>query len=78
MPERQVGIRTETIALDAFLKWAGVAGTGGEAKRWIQAGRVQVNGTKERRRGRALHAGDRVQVPGGTSLVVVRLQARSL
>lgn len=65
-------IRTERIALDAFLKWAGVVETGGEAKRLIQAGRVRVNARAERRRGRQLVPGDRVTTPGGKTLVVVR------
>ncbi|HEV8338068.1 MAG TPA: RNA-binding S4 domain-containing protein [bacterium] len=65
-------IRTERIALDAFLKWAGVVQTGGEAKRLIQAGQVRVNARAERRRGRQLVPGDSVTTPSGETLVVVR------
>ena len=71
MPSRPVRIGTPTIALDQFLKWAGVAPTGGWAKRAIQRGEVRVNGQVERRRGRTLRAGDRVSLPGGVELVVV-------
>lgn len=53
-----------TIKLDQFLKWAGVAQTGGEAKLLIQSGEVIVNGTIETRRGRKLAKGDRVVVMG--------------
>lgn len=67
---RRVAIRTPTVELGAFLKWAQVAATGGEAKRIIQAGRVKVNRIVERRRGRALVPGDRVEVGGGTFDVV--------
>lgn len=66
---RRVAIRTPFIALDQFLKWAGVAQTGGAAKESILAGEVSVNGEVERRRGRKLHPGDTVDV-GGQRLVV--------
>jgi ribosome-associated protein len=48
----------ETIRLDQFLKLAQVVQTGGEAKYWIQAGEVWVNGAVEMRRGRKLRPGD--------------------
>ncbi len=67
-----VPIRTERIALDAFLKWAGVVATGGEAKRLIQSGQVRVNAQAERRRGRQLVPGDSVTIPDGEPLMVVR------
>ena len=53
-----------TIKLDQFLKWVGVAQTGGEAKIMIQGGEVKVNGVNERRRARKLVAGDSVTVQG--------------
>lgn len=68
----EVAITTETIDLAAFLKWAGVARTGGEAKRLIQEGRIRVNDRPERRRGRRLRPGDSVAAPGGEILTVVR------
>ena len=49
-----VVIKTETIKLEQFLKWAGVVQTGGEAKLLIQDGYVYVNGEEELRRGRQL------------------------
>lgn len=72
MPERAVVIATAAIKLDAFLKWAGAAQTGGEAKRRIQRGEVQVNGVPERRRGRLLRPGDRVRLSGQPTLIVAR------
>ena len=51
---REVVISTETIELEALLKWAGLARTGGEAKMRIQGGEIRVNGAPERRRGRLL------------------------
>ncbi len=56
--------QTKTIKLDQFLKWVGIASTGGEAKVMIQNGEVQVNGTTETRRGRKLVSGDAVMVQG--------------
>ena len=53
-------ISTEYIKLDAFLKFAGAAGTGGEAKLRIADGQVRVNGEVCTRRGRKLRPGDTV------------------
>ncbi len=72
MRERAVSISTESIKLDALLKWAGVVQTGGEAKHRIQRGEVRVNNAPERRRGRLLRVGDRVGLADGSVLVVVR------
>ena len=54
------------IKLDQFLKWQGIAQTGGEAKIIIQQGGVEVNGEEEKRRGRKLVTGDRVTIDGKT------------
>jgi ribosome-associated protein len=61
----------ETIKLDQFLKLAGVAETGGQAKHLIQEGLVKVNGATETRRGRKLHQGDKVEVEGEELVVQV-------
>ena len=52
------------INLGQFLKVAGAAGSGGDAKNLILSGGVQVNGETEQRRGRKLLAGDVVEVSG--------------
>ena len=57
------------IKLDQFLKWQGLAQTGGEAKIIIKQGIVTVNGETELRRGRKLVTGDRVTVAVTTHLV---------
>lgn len=67
-----IRIHSKTITLGALLKWAGVAGTGGEAKRLICHQRVLVNGQLETRRGRRLVEGDLVAVQGGPTLLVAR------
>lgn len=66
-----VAIHTPFIPLDAFLKWAGLVGTGGEAKQLVKAGEVRVNGAPEARAGRKLVEGDVVSV-GGRSYSVTR------
>lgn len=52
------------LCLDQFLKLAGIAGTGGQAKLLIQGGAVQVNGEVETRRRKKLSPEDVVEVEG--------------
>lgn len=57
---------SKTITLSQFLKFVGIADTGGQAKMMIQSGEVLVNGTVDTRRGRQLVTGDRVTVGSQT------------
>jgi ribosome-associated protein len=57
------------ITLAQFLKFAGIAETGGHAKELVAAAQVLVNGDAETRRGRKLRDGDRVEV-GGEAFVI--------
>ncbi len=50
------------LSLGAFLKLAGMASTGGQAKLIVQSGEVTVNGELETRRGRTIRIGDVVCV----------------
>ena len=59
-----IKINTQTIELGQFLKWAGIVGTGGEAKQLLAAEEVFVNGELEKRRGRKLSSGDTVTIGG--------------
>ena len=59
------------IKLDAFIKWQGLAETGGQDKLDIQDGLVRVNGKVETRRGRKLVRGDKVTYRGKTVLVEI-------
>jgi ribosome-associated protein len=52
------------IKLDQFLKFVGIASTGGQAKVMIVNGDVKVNGMVETRRGKKLSADDIVTVVG--------------
>ena len=55
-----------TLTLSSALKLAGFAATGGQAKRRIQAGEVQVNGRGETRRKARLRPGDEITVDDET------------
>lgn len=54
------------MRLDDFLKRCGLAGTGGQAKFWIQNGDVKLNGEIETRRRKQLALGDVIEVLGHT------------
>ena len=64
MREEHIKINTEYIKLDALLKFAGAADTGGEAKLAIREGEVRVNGEVCTMRGKKLRPGDRAELPG--------------
>lgn len=59
-----IKIHTDTIKLDALLKYAGLCETGGEAKELIQGGAVQLNGETCTMRGKKCAAGDIVTLEG--------------
>ncbi len=62
-------IQTEFIRLDALLKLAGVADTGGQAKWMIQDGTVLLNGDVCTQRGKKIRPGDTVTVGDQTITV---------
>ena len=66
-----IGIKTEYIKLDALLKFAALAASGGEAKTVIAEGLVSVNGEVCTMRGKKLRGGDTVSFGGKT----VRIEA---
>ncbi|WP_048601637.1 S4 domain-containing protein YaaA [Rubeoparvulum massiliense] len=61
---KKVMLEDENITLGHFLKWQGVIQTGGEAKHYLLNANIMVNDELETRRGRKLHVGDRIEVPG--------------
>lgn len=65
----KIEIYSDFIKLDAFLKYAALVGTGGEAKMLIQDGMVLVNDEVCTQRGKKLRAGDRVEL-GGEKFVI--------
>ena len=61
---QEIKINTEFIKLDAFLKWAGIASLGSEAKMYIIDEMVKVNGEVCTQRGKKLRIGDIVNFNG--------------
>ena len=62
MKIEEIKIRTEFIKLDQFLKFCGIAETGGHAKEIVAEGVVFVNGELCLQRGKKLRLGDEVVV----------------
>jgi ribosome-associated protein len=68
---REVTVREEPIELCQFLKFGGLAATGGEAKMAITEGKVLLNGVVETQKRKKLRAGDKVTFE--TQTLVVRI-----
>ncbi|HEX7631742.1 MAG TPA: RNA-binding S4 domain-containing protein [Lacunisphaera sp.] len=68
---RSVVVREVPIELCQFLKFAGLTGTGGEAKQMISQGLVQLNGAVETQKRKKLLAGDKVTYEGETIVVAL-------
>lgn len=68
---RQVVVREVPIELCQFIKFGGLAESGGEAKYLISEGLVQLNGTVETRKRKKLDVLDRVTVNGRTIVVAL-------
>ncbi|MDT8903360.1 RNA-binding S4 domain-containing protein [Anaeroselena agilis] len=60
----QIAINTATIQLDQFLKWAGIAESGGQVKEMVSEGLVTVNGLTVSERRKKLQPGDVVAIKG--------------
>ncbi|APC38618.1 MULTISPECIES: RNA-binding S4 domain-containing protein [Clostridium] len=57
----EIQVDTGIIKLDAFLKWAGIASQGSEAKFYIKNEEVKLNGVVETQRGKKLVKGDIIE-----------------
>jgi len=68
-PTRSVKVRAVPIELCQFIKFGGLAASGGEAKQLVAEGSVQLNGVVETQKRKKLAAGDHVTV-GGKTIVV--------
>lgn len=66
-----VTIQTPYIKLDQFLKLAGAASTGGEAKIMIMDGQIKINGVISRERGKKLHKDDVIEVNGNKHYQII-------
>ena len=58
----EVKINTDFIRLDSFLKFKGIAQTGGQAKQFIVDGIVKVNDEICTARGKKIRGGDKVSI----------------
>jgi ribosome-associated protein len=66
---REVTVREEPIELCQFMKFGGLAATGGEAKMAITEGKVLLNGVVETQKRKKLRAGDKVTFDAQTLVV---------
>ncbi len=67
--ERPVTVRSLPIELSQFLKFGGLAESGGAAKQAISEGKVLLNGAVETQKAKKLGRGDRVTFAGHTIVV---------
>ncbi len=58
----KIEIKTETIQLDQFLKWAGIIESGGQVKMLIEDEMIFVNDVLETARRKKLKDGDVVKI----------------
>lgn len=65
----KVKISTEYIKLEQLMKFAGLVGSGSDAKVLIGQGIVKVNGTVEVQRGKKLRPGDTVEFEGNQIVI---------
>ena len=70
---KRIYITGDFIRLDALLKYAAVASTGGEAKALIQNGNVYINGETCNMRGKKIKPGEIVRCAGEVLLVRQRI-----
>lgn len=61
---KDIKINTEFIKLDSFLKWAGIATLGSEAKMYITDQLVKVNGEVCTQRGKKVRVNDIINFDG--------------
>ena len=69
MKRETAEIETESIQLDQFIKWLGIAETGGQARFLVDAGKVFLNGVRVTERRKRLFPGDCVVIDGTEYLV---------
>ncbi len=66
----EIKIHTEYIKLDDLLKFAGILGSGGQAKAVILDGLVKVNGEVCTMRGKKLRGGEIIEFMGNKLKVI--------
>ncbi len=69
---QQVIINSEPVELYKVLKIEGLVGSGGEARRVISEGLVQLNGETETRKRKKVSAGDIIEFAGQKLMLQLR------
>lgn len=67
----EIKLDTDYIKLDQFLKFCGIAQTGGQAKMMIADGLVKVNGEVSRQRGKKIRKSDKIKVDEEHLFIVI-------
>ncbi|NLL80973.1 MAG: RNA-binding S4 domain-containing protein [Tissierellia bacterium] len=68
---KEIEITSDYIKLDSFLKLAGVAQTGGQAKMMIAEKNIKVNGEIVVQRGKKIRKNDIIEVEDYDKFVVI-------
>ena len=64
-------IDTEFITLGQFLKAADIISTGGMAKWFLSENEILINGEQDQRRGRKLRSGDKIEILGLDTYILI-------
>ncbi|NMA48956.1 MAG: S4 domain-containing protein YaaA [Tissierellia bacterium] len=67
----EIKLDTDYIKLDQFLKFCGIAQTGGQAKMMVADGLVKVNGEVSRQRGKKIRKDDKIEVDEEHLFIVI-------
>ncbi len=67
----EIKLESDYIKLDQFLKFCGMAQTGGQAKMMIADGLVKVNGEITRQRGKKIRKNDKIIVDEEHLFIVI-------
>lgn len=67
----EIKLESDYIKLDQFLKFCGMAQTGGQAKMMIADGLVKVNGEIARQRGKKIRKNDKIIVDEEHLFIVI-------
>lgn len=68
---KSLKIDTEFITLGQFLKAADIISTGGMAKWFLSENEILINGEKDQRRGRKLRSGDKIEIQGLETYILI-------
>ncbi|WP_425449241.1 RNA-binding S4 domain-containing protein [Dethiothermospora halolimnae] len=67
---KEINIDTEYIKLDQFIKYIGIAQTGGHSKMLIKNGQIKVNNEICFQRGKKIKKGDMIEILDDETFIV--------